>query len=706
MGKLNYFCNHQHNLYLAMHIYSIITLTVIFLWQGTLSSHATSPTPSSDTISSPSVTASTHMPNHPAWQLYLEQWMTQEDEGEISWEETYLALENLAASPIDLNHATKDDLEQLPFLSDTQIEDLLAYIYQYQGLRSWGELMLIESMGYTERMLLPYFTTLNNNEEVRFPSLRNLLTKGKSTLTLSGNVPLYTRKGDENGYLGYRYRHSLRYTYQYSDYLQAGLVGAQDAGEPFFSNRNAWGYDHYSFYVAVRKLGRLKALVAGRYKVKMGLGLVINNDLGLGKAMAMSGLTHTATTIRPHSSRSSANYLQGAAATIALSRHIDLTAFASWRKADATLSDDNSAIVTLLKTGYHRTTTEMNKKNNIAQTMAGANLFWSNHGWHASVSGVFTRYDKDLQPNTSQRYREYYPQGNNFWNISASYGYTHHRLSFNGETATGGCKAIATLNALCFRPTSNLTMNLIQRFYGKAYYSLQSESFAEGGRVQNESGVLAGISWNMNTRLQLSAYTDYAYFPWAKYQAHLASHSWDNFVTALYTYRQWQIAARYRLKNRTKDNADKSGMTDETTQRARVSVSYTQPQWSVKTQADYAESHYLSKSRGFMVSQQASIHLPQWLQATALIGYFHTDDYASRLYTYERGLLYSFSFPAYYGKGVRYALFVRADISRELMLIGKVGVTDYLDRDHISSGLQQINRSSKTDVELQLRWKF
>lgn len=632
--------------------------------------------------------------------------MTQEDEGETSWEETYQTLADLAASPIDLNHATRDDLEQLPFLSETQIEDLLAYIYQYHGIRSWGELMLVESMGYTERALLPFFTTLDHKEESHFPSLKNLLSKGKNTLTLSGNIPLYTRKGDDNGYLGYRYRHSVRYTYQYADYLQAGLVGAQDAGEPFFSNRNSWGYDHYSFYVAVRKLGRLKSLVVGRYKVRMGLGLVINNDLGMGKAMAMSTLTRSATTLRPHSSRSSANYLQGAAATVALSRDLDLTAFASWRKNDATLNADQNAIVTLLKTGYHRTTTEMNKKNNIAQTMMGVNLYWNRHGWHAGLSGVFTRYDLDLQPNTTQSYRQYYPQGNNFWNISASYGYTHHRLSFNGETATGGCKALATLNTLTYRPTSGLTLNLIQRFYGKAYYSLQSESFAEGGRVQNESGVLVGANWNVNTHLQLSAYTDYAYFPWAKYQAHLSSHAWDHFVTALYSVHRWQIAARYRLKTRTKDNEDKSAMTDDVTQRARLSVSYTAPRWSVKTQADYAENRYLNTSRGYMVSEQVSIHMPQWLQLTASLGYFHTDDYASRIYTYERGLLYSFSFPAYYGEGIRYAVFARTNIGKDLMVIAKGGVTDYFDRAHISSGLQQINGSSKADIEIQLRWRF
>ena len=38
--------------------------------------------------------------------------------------------------------------------------------------------------------------------------------------------------------------------------------------------------------------------------------------------------------------------------------------------------------------------------------------------------------------------------------------------------------------------------------------------------------------------------------------------------------------------------------------------------------------------------------------------------------------------------------------------MARLAVTDYFDRDHISSGLQQINRSSMSDLELQLRWKF
>jgi hypothetical protein len=41
-----------------------------------------------------------------------------------------------------------------------------------------------------------------------------------------------------------------------------------------------------------------------------------------------------------------------------------------------------------------------------------------------------------------------------------------------------------------------------------------------------------------------------------------------------------------------------------------------------------------------------------------------------------------------------------------MMVIGKISTTNYFDRDHISSGLQQIDHSAMTDMEVQVKWKF
>ena len=87
-------------------------------------------------------------------------------------------------------------------------------------------------------------------------------------------------------------------------------------------------------------------------------------------------------------------------------------------------------------------------------------------------------------------------------------------------------------------------------------------------------------------------------------------------------------------------------------------------------------------------------------------GYFDTDDYDSRVYAYERVLRYSFSFPAYYGNGVRFALFATSTFSDKVSVTAKVGTTKYFDRDKIGSSYQEIDSSSATDLELQLRLRL
>ena len=59
---------------------------------------------------------------------YIAELLETEEQENIMSEEDYDLLCSLEMQPIDLNKATREDLEQLPFLSPTQIEDILAYI--------------------------------------------------------------------------------------------------------------------------------------------------------------------------------------------------------------------------------------------------------------------------------------------------------------------------------------------------------------------------------------------------------------------------------------------------------------------------------------------------------------------------------------------------------------------------------------------------
>ena len=388
-----------------------------------------------------------------------------------------------------------------------------------------------------------------------------------------------------------------------------------------------------------------------------------------------------------------------------VARGLDLTAFASYRDIDATLNGDSSSIATILTSGYHRTQSEMDRKHNASEFLGGGNIHYFNSGFHIGATGFFTSFDRSLQPNTDQRFRRYYPAGKEFWNVSADYGYVSRRLTVNGETATGDSHALATINSLSYQLTGDLSLMALQRFYSYRYYSLYSQSFSEGGSVQNESGIYVGANWHPSRTFSLMAYTDYAYFPWPKYLINDASHAWDNLISMAYQRKRVTFLARYRIKLKQKDNADGSGLMNRTEQRGRLSFAYDGGRWTTKTQTDVAYCESGSSSFGYMLSENIG-YSHRWLTLNASIGYFNTDDYDSRVYTYERGTLYNFSFPSFSGEGIRYALNIRADISANLMLIAKLGTTDYFDRSCISSGLQQIDHSAQTDLDLQLRWRF
>ena len=642
-----------------------------------------------------------------AWQQeWQETHHLEDDEDNQQAEDYYDLLNELATQRIDLNSASREELEQLPFLSGQQVMDIIEYRERYGDILSMGELRMIPSLDYQQISLLPSFTYLKiNDNSPRFPRLKTIAKYGHHNLSTYVRVPLYNRKGDRNGYLGYKYRHWLRYQFNYSDYVKIGITGAQDAGEPFKINSSQWGYDTYSYFLQIKKLGSLDNLVIGKYKLSAGMGLVLNNNILLGKMTTLQTLGHQTSMIRPHTSGSVADYFQGAAATVSLSKTIKLTTFASYRPLDATLNTDGT-IATILTNGYHRTPSEFNKKNNSHQTTTGANILFRKKRFYAGITSVYSHLDRSLSPNTKTLYRRHAAQGRNFLNSSMSYGYLSHRLSINGETAIDSHGALATINTISYQSASTWSLIALQRFYSYRYTSLHAHAFSEGGHVQNESGFYLGATWHPWHKLQLRGYADFVSFPWARYQVSRPSSAQDFLGEAIYTLNgKWQIKGRYRLHLRQQDNKKKTALRQHHEHRGRVSATFKNDDWSTTTQCDYVKAANETVDYGWMISQYGSWQ-HKWCQLGLFAGYFNTQSYDSRIYVYERQLPHVFAFPMYYGCGYRLSLTARATIKDFLQMDVKIGHTKYNDRDVISSGLQQVDGSSLTDADIQVRWRF
>ena len=640
------------------------------------------------------------------WERYIDGLGLVEDMDDSEAETAYEMLGELAVSRMNINAISREDLERLPFLTAQQIEDICAYAYSHAPIRSAGELAMIPSLDAKRRKLLLQFLSFGPKPGRRLlPPIDSVFKYGQSELVGMFNAPLYTRRGYREGYAGPKYKHWLRYTFRYGSRLKAGLTASQDPGEPFFAGRNRLGYDYYSFYFQLKDMGRLRSLVLGRYRLRLGQGLIMNN-LGLfGKLYAIGSLSRGGTWMYGHSSRAEADYLQGGAATVRVARGLDLTAFVSWRKIDATLNKDSASIATLLKSGYHRTRSEIDRQRNAAMFVAGGNAHYSRGGFHVGMSGYFASLSLPLQPDNGQLYRRYYPQGSRFWNASVDYGYTSGRFSFSGETATGSTKAVATLNAASYRLSGALTLIALQRFYSYKYRALFGRSFSEGGQVNNESGVYVGAEWHPSAAWSVLAYVDAAHFPWARYGVSASSNAWDNLVEVTGKVGKVALSGRYRLKYRQKDNADGTALVGQTLHRGRLNMKLGVGDWSFNTQGDVAYSSSAADSFGWMLTESVIYSWP-WGKAAAVAGYFDTDSYDSRIYSYRGWLLYTWTFPSFSGRGMRWALSLKADAGRHVTFLARVRGLKYFDRSVISSGLQAIDGSSATELELQMRLRW
>lgn len=657
------------------------------------------------------------------WEEYFSR-LYDEDYEQEDYQDVYERLCELEENPLNINTATIDEIAQIPCLSMVQISDIIEYRDRYGEMKTMEELALIPSIDKSLRLFLSCFFEARETETAMWYSREGLkasLKQHHGTVLASLNVPLYTREGyktggktDENAYLGGKYRYGIRYTGKVSSNVRYGFVGAQDAREPLFSGGNSGGMDYYSYFVNVKNIGRLKDLMLGCYRLRFGMGLVMNTNGSLGKQTMLSSLSPSSSAVTGHVSRTDANYLRGCAATVDLGKEggvnkFDFTAFYSIRDIDATLND-NGSVSTIITNGYHRTPAEMRKKHNTSHISYGGHLAWKYLGWHAGVTAVADWFNRDLSPNSdtpSTLYRRYYPKGNSFWNVGADYGYISARLFFSGETATGNCGSIATINSMEVKLSDSFTVTGIQRFYSYRYYAIQSNAFSDGGRVQNESGMYISARWNVGKSAMLDLFTDYSYFPWKKYLVSQSSVSWDSGITLTETRKKWDVICRYRLRHRQRDNSSKSGLYNRMEHRLKITSAYHADALSLQTQLNVSSIALENNRRnGYMLGETASYSLSDRLAATLGFSYFDTEDYDSRIYTYEKSMQYSFAMPSFYGNGIRSFLFLSAKLNRHFKLCGKAGYTKCFDRKSIGSYSQMISASYQTDVDLQLKYKF
>lgn len=623
--------------------------------------------------------------------LFAQDWNAMTDDFDLDeeaaeseeWTQYLIDLKDLHDNPLNINTASQEDLRQLPFLNEQQIEDIHAYIYLHGEMQTLAELLLIRSLDVHSRRLLRLFTYAETSPRQK----RGLFNDLHHDFSTRLDVPLYYRRGQltKDGYRGNGLYHRMRYTLK-GKRLQAGLRIEKDPGERF--------YDSYGGYAMVQQVGSIQRAIVGDYRAAFGEGLVMGGGawhLNSTPSLRRQG------GIRPLTGMSESDFLRGVAVWLSLGKGWNLSVFVSHQRVDATLNNIGE-VKTLLTTGYHRTASEWERRRNVRATLAGGNITWQHKGLYAGATGYYQTFSKPLNPGT-ETYRRIYPHGSHFGVMGVFYGYRWHDLTFGGETAfSTEQRGLATLNRLTYMLNGRHTFSVVQRYYNEHYYSFHASATGDGSRTQNENGLLLhwkGEPWG---GWRLMAYADFFFHRWPSYGMTHSNQGQELMAQAEFTpNNKHTFLMSYRWKN--KEAYDKPDP------HHRLKAQWTFTPKEAWTCAIVGALHHAPASTGWGLQTRVG---HQWrkphLRCTASVAYAHTTDYQSRIYFYEPSLYQTVSNLSLYGNCLRAALTARWTTWKErLMLEARYGMLHYFDRDTQSSALQTIYSSWKNDIQIQVR---
>ncbi|MCK8491910.1 helix-hairpin-helix domain-containing protein [Spirosoma sp. RP8] len=658
---------------------------------------------------------------------YIQDLFPVQTEG-IDYQSVYDALTQLYANPLDLNTATREELEATYLLTERQLTSLANYRLDVGDLLSVYELQAVPDFDLpTIRRLIPFVTVAGTSG-----LFGNLPTPTDNYLIVRYEQVMEQQKGyqeaiaDKNGklptrYLGNSQQWYARYRYSRPRAFSVGLTLEKDPGEAMRWQPSArqYGTDYVSFHAQLQNRGRWRNIILGDYQLQVGQGLVLSAGFVLGKsAETVQTVRRPTLGARPYTSLTEYGYFRGATATYAIRPTLDLTLMAARNRRDANTTTDNQEVIatSLQTSGLHRTPSELDDQGSLLETNIGAHLLY--HDRRQSQLGLtFLRTDFDnFFRRRNLPYNQYEFTGKHNLVLGLHGGYIWRNWNFFGEVARSSGSAtnsggtgvvIGTLTSF----TKKIDLAILIRHYDQNFHSFYSNGFSEGSRTINESGAYVGAKYTVYRKLTVSAFVDYFRFPWLKFLVEKPSSGFDYLLQTRYTpNRQTAFYAIYHEEHKQKNLPDSNPKVIVGTTRRSLAFNAEYkltPGLSLRSRVQWGSFAYSaqSSSNGFALVQDATLELRK-LSLSGRIALFGTDDYDSRQYVYERDVLYAFSFPAYYNRGFRHYLLAQYNLNRHVTIWLRWSRTDLINQQTVGSDLDQINAPHKSEVKIQTRWRF
>ena len=616
-------------------------------------------------------------------------------------EQLLLELEQLKQRKIPVNTATEEDLLLIPFLSTDDARSIIAFREAEGQLRSTEQLETIIG-AETARRVAPFLS---------FELL--ILEKPEEKARISGSwygryfseVP--EREGILSGkYRGDNYKLYNRLSMGYGGISFSGVM-ENDIGEPEID-------DFTSFSMAYDGSGPVERFIIGNYRVNFAEGLLFGQSRYFSKGVDPLGVKLAGRRLKAYASSSENGFMQGAAAAFNL-EPFTFTAFYSGNKVDASVKD---GVVTKIRTsGYHRTDSEIEHKDNVTEKVTGANLLYTFGSGMAggTVGGTWARYNYSVPLEDTGGEPGWHDMGSVEADILIG------KVNVFAEAAlTGKERNVSWIGGVGFPLTPDIRTVMVVRDYHNIFFSPFAGAFAErADDAANEEGYYIGLEADILKNLHVGAYYDIFRFP--ELSSYYRLPSTGDEAKIFLTWKQSPLlTAELLLQNQYKEEAKKlfdgSGFeyympVPFTSNRARLDmIGKVSRMLTLKTRGEikFVEGEYPDgeeRSNGWLFYQQAVLKKGP-VAFKARYTEFDTDDYDSAIYVYEDDLPLVFTLKSYYGEGRAFFALLSYDLWKNFELTARYAKTWYDDRDTYSSGNDERDTSAPASYHLGCALRF
>ncbi len=607
--------------------------------------------------------------------------------------EFFEQIENLMTNPIDLNTAGKSGLLKIPFINPITAESIITERKKRGRFNSVEDLARIKSIDDDLFILIrPLLKIYSTNNEL----------PAKSPIPFSFNFRsrIVSDIQERAGFINHNYNGSKFKSYNRLKTIignfSAGIILEKDPGEKLFN-------DYFASYVEYKSPDQSKIVLIGDYNLEFGQGLVLWSPYAFSKgSQAVVTPLKRGNDFRPHLSAEENLFFRGG--VFSLSYNIlRFCAFYSNKNIDASLADDK--IITLLRSGYHRTKSEIANFKKVNERNVGINLHVNPYdALRIGFLFISNNFSKEFLKET-----KYEPSGHDLSFSSFNLNLHFDKLDLNGEISSNG-KSFASIFNLFLGFNDNINFLFSYRNYPPSYFNLYSNGFGEYGRTQNEYGFYIGLKIKTDYG-RFNIYHD-AFNTSAPSYASEFPVSGHDFLVYYENKFFKNSKLGLKFKSETKESnekiSNKVNIVEESRSNYRIELNYKiSKKIRGKSRFEICKVNKFNNTEsGFLTFQDIRLRYSELLLISSRIIFFETDSYNSRLYEFENDLRGMMTNSPLFGEGIRWYFMANLKLLETFTLSLKYSETYKPLEKMLSSGNSAIEGKLDNRISLQIDYSL